>query len=99
MSGQRRIRVHNLALQCSSQLSDLYRSVDIHSLMNFLAKKGDRKGILCFMFLSSALLPAVFLMLSTPYKTINERLTDQCAVMLGCYRKNCSTQSMAGQVF
>jgi protein transport protein SEC24 len=80
MSGQRRIRVHNLALQCSSQLSDLYRSVDIHSLMNFLAKK------------------AIFLMLSMPYKTINERLTEQCAVMLGCYRKNCSTQSMAGQL-
>jgi hypothetical protein len=46
MSGQRRIRVHNLALQCSSQLSDLYRSVDIHSLMNFLAKKGDNKDII-----------------------------------------------------
>ena len=92
--------MHNLALQCSSQLSDLYRSVDIHALMTFLSKKGKilADGTLLAEICNFYVFVALFLMLSTPYKTINERLTEQCAVMLACYRKHCSAQSSAGQV-
>lgn len=42
LSGQRRLRIHNLSLNCSSQLSDLYKSCETDSLINFFAKSAYR---------------------------------------------------------
>ena len=42
--GQRRLRIHNLALNCSSKFADLYRSCEVDTIMNFLSKSGQ----LCF---------------------------------------------------
>uniref|UniRef100_A0A8C7ZHE6 SEC24 homolog D, COPII coat complex component n=1 Tax=Oryzias sinensis TaxID=183150 RepID=A0A8C7ZHE6_9TELE len=42
ISGQRRLRVHNLSLNCSSQLSELYKSCETDSLINFFAKSAYR---------------------------------------------------------
>lgn len=36
--------------------------------------------------------------LSMAYKSIRENFTHQCAVILSCYRKHCSSQSPAGQL-
>lgn len=41
IGGQRRLRIHNLSLNCSSQLSELYKSCETDSLINFFAKSGD----------------------------------------------------------
>ncbi|XP_070849199.1 protein transport protein Sec24D [Chaetodon trifascialis] len=41
-SGQRRLRIHNLSLNCSSQLSELYKSCETDSLINFFAKSAYR---------------------------------------------------------
>ncbi|XP_066536541.1 protein transport protein Sec24D [Hoplias malabaricus] len=38
INGQRRLRVHNLSLNCSSQLSELYKSCETDALINFFAK-------------------------------------------------------------
>ncbi|KAF7706425.1 hypothetical protein HF521_019679 [Silurus meridionalis] len=38
ISGQRRLRIHNLGLNCSSQLSELYKSCETDALINFFAK-------------------------------------------------------------
>ncbi|XP_060102849.1 protein transport protein Sec24D [Heteronotia binoei] len=38
MSGQRRLRIHNLGLNCSSQLIDVYKSCETDALINFFAK-------------------------------------------------------------
>ncbi|XP_054998055.1 protein transport protein Sec24D isoform X1 [Sorex araneus] len=38
IGGQRRLRIHNLSLNCSSQLSDLYKSCETDALINFFAK-------------------------------------------------------------
>ncbi|XP_045687172.1 protein transport protein Sec24D [Phyllostomus hastatus] len=38
VGGQRRLRIHNLALSCSSQLAELYRSCETDALVNFFAK-------------------------------------------------------------
>ncbi|KAL8206957.1 UNVERIFIED_CONTAM: Protein transport protein Sec24D [Gekko kuhli] len=38
MSGQRRLRIHNLGLNCSSQLVDVYKSCETDALINFFAK-------------------------------------------------------------
>lgn len=40
ISGQRRLRVHNLSLNCSSQLAELYKSCETDALINFFAKSG-----------------------------------------------------------
>lgn len=41
ISGQRRLRIHNLSLNCSSHLSELYKSCETDSLINFFAKSGE----------------------------------------------------------
>ena len=42
--------------------------------------------------------PVVNASLSLPFKTIRDSFTNQVAVMLACYRKQCSSQSSAGQL-
>ncbi|KAL0970316.1 hypothetical protein UPYG_G00240350 [Umbra pygmaea] len=42
VSGQRRLRIHNLSLNCSSQLSELYKSCETDALINFFAKSAYR---------------------------------------------------------
>lgn len=39
-SGQRRIRILNLALKTCSQMADLYRACELDSIMNFFGKQG-----------------------------------------------------------
>lgn len=46
VSGQRRLRIHNLGLNCSSQLADLYKSCETDALINFFAKSGNTLLIL-----------------------------------------------------
>ncbi|XP_041124153.1 protein transport protein Sec24C-like isoform X3 [Polyodon spathula] len=41
-SGQRRLRVHNLSVNCCTQLADLYRNCDTDTLINFFAKYACR---------------------------------------------------------
>ncbi|XP_030193440.1 uncharacterized protein LOC115529099 isoform X2 [Gadus morhua] len=36
--GQRRLRVHNLSLNCSPQLTELFKSCETDSLINFFSK-------------------------------------------------------------
>ncbi|KAM4710000.1 protein transport protein Sec24D [Discoglossus pictus] len=38
ITGQRRLLVHNISLNCSSQLADVYKSCETDALMNFFAK-------------------------------------------------------------
>ncbi|CAL8283429.1 unnamed protein product [Boreogadus saida] len=42
VGGQRRLRVHNLSLNCSSQLMELFKSCETDSLSNFFAKTAYR---------------------------------------------------------
>ncbi|ETE66947.1 Protein transport protein Sec24C, partial [Ophiophagus hannah] len=44
-AGQRRLRIHNLSLNCCTQLADLYRNCETDTLINFLAKFAFR-GVL-----------------------------------------------------
>ncbi|KAF1577427.1 Protein transport protein Sec24D, partial [Eudyptes moseleyi] len=38
ISGQRRLRIHNIGLNCSSQLADVYKTCETDALTNFFAK-------------------------------------------------------------
>ena len=40
-SGQRRLRVHNMAVNCCSQLADLYRNCETDTIINFFSKYGE----------------------------------------------------------
>lgn len=42
LNGQRRLRIHNVSLNCSSQLSDMFKSCETDSLVNFFAKSAYR---------------------------------------------------------
>lgn len=39
-SGQRRLRVHNMSVNCCSQLADLYRNCETDTIINFFSKYG-----------------------------------------------------------
>uniref|UniRef100_A0A9J7XR01 SEC24 homolog C, COPII coat complex component n=2 Tax=Cyprinus carpio TaxID=7962 RepID=A0A9J7XR01_CYPCA len=41
-SGQRRLRIHNMAVNCCSQLADLYRNCETDTVINFFAKYAYR---------------------------------------------------------
>ncbi|XP_061763464.1 protein transport protein Sec24C isoform X1 [Nerophis ophidion] len=43
--GQRRLRIHNMAVNCCSQLADLYRNCETDTIINFLSKYAFR-GVL-----------------------------------------------------
>ncbi|XP_056386640.1 protein transport protein Sec24C isoform X2 [Hyla sarda] len=45
VGGQRRLRVHNMALNCCTQLADLYRNCETDTLINYFAKFAYR-GVL-----------------------------------------------------
>ncbi|XP_069836706.1 protein transport protein Sec24C isoform X3 [Dendropsophus ebraccatus] len=45
IGGQRRLRVHNMALNCCTQLADLYRNCETDTLINYFAKFAYR-GVL-----------------------------------------------------
>ena len=51
VSGQRRLRVHNQALNCCSQLADLFRNCELDTLVNYMSKLGEyeifRENFLC----------------------------------------------------
>ncbi|EPY80586.1 Protein transport protein Sec24D-like protein [Camelus ferus] len=49
VSGQRRLRIHNLGLNCSSQLADLYKSCETDALINFFAKSDSMKVLPVYM--------------------------------------------------
>uniref|UniRef100_I3KFR6 SEC24 homolog C, COPII coat complex component n=1 Tax=Oreochromis niloticus TaxID=8128 RepID=I3KFR6_ORENI len=44
-SGQRRLRIHNMAVNCCSQLADLYRNCETDTIINYFSKYAFR-GIL-----------------------------------------------------
>ncbi|KAM9716920.1 protein transport protein Sec24C isoform 1-T1 [Menidia menidia] len=44
-SGQRRLRVHNMSVNCCSQLADLYRNCETDTIINFISKYAFR-GVL-----------------------------------------------------
>ncbi|XP_041830660.1 protein transport protein Sec24C isoform X2 [Melanotaenia boesemani] len=79
-SGLRRLRIHNMAVNCCSQLADLYRNCETDTIINFFSKYAFR-GVL-----------------NNPTKAVRDTLVNQCAQILACYRKNCSSPSSAGQL-
>jgi len=40
MTGQRRLRIHNLSLNACSQMMELFKNVQHDTLVNFISKKG-----------------------------------------------------------
>lgn len=38
LKGERRLRVHNMALNCSTKYQDIYRSCEIDTLINYFSK-------------------------------------------------------------
>lgn len=47
-SGQRRLRVHNLALNTCGQMAELFRSCELDTMMNIFLKDGLYSFFLCF---------------------------------------------------
>jgi len=43
--GQRRLRIHNLALNTCMQMADLYRNCELDTIINFLAKQSISRSV------------------------------------------------------
>ncbi|KAJ2363720.1 COPII coat Sec23p-Sfb3p heterodimer component [Coemansia sp. RSA 2610] len=78
--GQRRIRVHNLAVPCTTLIGAMFRNAEVDASMNLIAKV------------------AVAEALTTPLKSIREKLSDRCVQILTAYRRNCASGSSPGQL-
>ncbi|TRY71003.1 hypothetical protein TCAL_17342 [Tigriopus californicus] len=79
-SGQRRLRVLNLSLNCGSNMAEVFRTCELDTVVNFIAKQSISR-----------------LMDSNP-KAVKDQLISNCANILACYRKNCTTSSSMGQL-
>lgn len=101
-----------MAVNCCSQLADLYRNCETDTIINYFSKYGEGcsprswlpGGQLRVLRAAahtcvSALAVAAFRgVLSNPTKAVRDTLVNQCAQILACYRKNCASPSSAGQV-
>uniref|UniRef100_A0A8W8MRJ5 Protein transport protein Sec24C n=1 Tax=Magallana gigas TaxID=29159 RepID=A0A8W8MRJ5_MAGGI len=45
VGGQRRLRIHNLALNCCTQMADLFRNTELDTLINYMAKHAVRTSL------------------------------------------------------
>ncbi|OWF45631.1 protein transport protein Sec24C-like isoform X2 [Mizuhopecten yessoensis] len=45
VSGQRRLRIHNLSFNCCMQMADLFRSCELDTLVNFMSKQAVRETL------------------------------------------------------
>lgn len=79
-SGQRRLRILNLALNCVEEMTDVFKTCELDTVINFLAKYYARETLR-----------------SNP-KAVREKLTNQVARILACYRKKCSQSTASGQL-
>ena len=66
-SGQRRLRVHNLALNTCSQMAELFRSCELDTMMNIFLKDGLYFFFLIFIYCS---LQLVLIVLPSSYVII-----------------------------
>lgn len=44
-TGQRRLRVHNMALNTCMQMADLYRNCELDTIINFMAKQSISRSV------------------------------------------------------
>ena len=47
--GERRLRIHNIALNCTTKYQDIYRSCEIDTIVNFFSK--SRKYIRVYIYM------------------------------------------------
>ncbi|CAL8367793.1 unnamed protein product [Boreogadus saida] len=78
VGGQRRLRVHNLSLNCSSQLMELFKSCETDSLINFFAKIAYFNLNLSLNMLHNMELEGE----AVPLRCSEDRLSDGGAVLL-----------------
>ncbi|KAJ8317884.1 hypothetical protein KUTeg_002975 [Tegillarca granosa] len=45
VSGQRRLRIHNMALNCCTQMADLFRNCELDALINYLSKQAIKTSL------------------------------------------------------
>ena len=77
VSGQRRLRIHNQALNCCTQLADLFRNCELDCLVNYMSKHGEYKFYCCFI---STTMDS--LLWAGSLKCAHIYLIDQCASAL-----------------
>ena len=52
INGQRRLRIHNLSMNCCTQLADLFRNCELDVTINYMAKLGKLNLVICLSRLS-----------------------------------------------
>lgn len=106
-SGQRRIRILNLALKTCVQMADLFRCCDLDAIVLYFSKQvsvagSGRSSRQALTHTNPPPLPfpfqIMYKMLESTPRLIKEGLESRCAQILACYRKNCASPTSAGQL-
>lgn len=102
-SGQRRVRVHNLAVPVSSLLANVFRFADMDTTLAYLTK--ECTSAFFSFFSSRQIVPLSFVLFAaitqTASKTLRQardQLTDSCVKALLAYRKHCASSTSPAQV-
>lgn len=93
-SGQLRIRIHNLALPCTSDISSIFKMADLDAVMNLFVKQGAAHQS-CQLLLT---LVAACLYNQQPLPFIAGQITAKCTHILAAYRKHCASSMSSGQL-
>lgn len=105
-AGQRRVRVHNIAVPVTSLLANVFRFADMDTTLAYIAKEGALLpfflvGLDAVLFgadFASLLKTAITQAASKTLRQVRDNLTDMCAKALLAYRKHCASTSSPAQV-
>ena len=100
-TGQRRVRVHNLAVPVTSLLANVFRFADMDTTIAYVAKDGKRSSTSSRSRAATEILPlraAVTQAATKPLRSVREHLTDTCVKALLAYRKHCASSTSPAQV-
>lgn len=99
-TGQRRIRVLNLAVQVAALAGNVFRYADLDATTSYLSKEGLFQAFTIqylFPYLF-AILSAMILAQSQDLADVREGMTEKCSNILLAYRKNCAAATAPSQV-
>lgn len=98
-TGERRVRVLNLAVQVSTLAGNVFKNADLEVVCCTFAREGKYSlYALFFANLFHLVTIALQMMPQRPLTEIRESINEKCAALLLAYRRNCAASTSPTQV-
>ena len=101
-SGERHVRVHNLYLSVTNQITDVFRAGDEDTAISIILRKGKKKLAKerhFYIYITDATRSsAIFDAHHKNRRDIHTKMTEECVDILTAYRTNCAASTSPGQL-